>query len=94
MWPHEEFYRRYAAQAYGVIVRIVRERAVADELLQEVFWQVWRSAAQYRGGNGAAWLMQIARNRSLTKAAAPSSSCCKMRRTGSWKSWPAARSDA
>ncbi|MCB9159238.1 MAG: sigma-70 family RNA polymerase sigma factor [Caldilineaceae bacterium] len=62
---YEEFYRRYAAQAYGVIVRIVHERAVADELLQEVFWQVWRSAAQYRGGNGAAWLMQIARNRSL-----------------------------
>ncbi|MEZ4613066.1 MAG: hypothetical protein R2838_22970 [Caldilineaceae bacterium] len=49
---HEEFYRRYAAQAYGVIVRIVRERAVADELLQEVFWQVWRSARSIEAATG------------------------------------------
>lgn len=63
---YEIFYDRHAQAVYSLLVRIVRERAVADELLQETFWQVWRSAESYRGsGAAAAWLLRIARNRAL-----------------------------
>lgn len=63
---YELFYDRHAQTVYSLLVRIVRERAIADELLQETFWQVWRSAESYRGnGAGAAWLLRIARNRAL-----------------------------
>jgi RNA polymerase sigma-70 factor (ECF subfamily) len=62
----EEFYDRYAQVVYNVIVRIVRDRAVADEILQETFWQVWRKVAEFSGrGAAAAWLYRIARNKSL-----------------------------
>jgi len=62
----EALYDRHAAVAYSLIMRIVRDRALADDILQETFWQVWRRAGEYRGeGRVAAWLYRIARNRSL-----------------------------
>lgn len=62
----EEFYNRYAQIAYNLIARIVRDRAVADEVLQETFWQVWQKVADFSGrGAPAAWLYRIARNKSL-----------------------------
>src|SRR4029453_1248326 len=37
-----------------------------EELLQEVFWQVWQKAEQYEGaGTMAAWLYRVARNKAL-----------------------------
>lgn len=63
---YETFYERYAQTAYRLILRIVHDPALADELLQETFWQVWRNAVGYQGtGAAAAWLLRIARNRAL-----------------------------
>ncbi len=63
---YELFYDRHAQVVYSLLVRIVRERPIADELLQETFLQVWRNAEHYRGsGAAAAWLLRIARNRAL-----------------------------
>ncbi|MCI0551319.1 MAG: sigma-70 family RNA polymerase sigma factor [Anaerolineae bacterium] len=62
----EVFYERHAQVVYNLIMRIVREPAVADEVLQETFWHVWQKAGDFRGeGAGAAWLFRIARNHSL-----------------------------
>lgn len=64
----ETLYDRYAQTIYNLIVRIVQNPAVADELLQETFWQVWQTGeqGQFRGeGAVAAWLCRIARNKSL-----------------------------
>jgi len=62
----EVFYDRHAQMAYNLIMRIVREPALADDVLQETFWQVWKKATEFRGeGVAAAWLYRIARNRSL-----------------------------
>lgn len=62
----EELYARHSQIVFNLIVRIVGDRAVADEILQESFWQAWKKAGDYRGiGAGAAWLYRIARNRSL-----------------------------
>lgn len=62
----EILYDRQASATYGLILRIVRDRTVADDVLQEAFWQVWKRAGEYRGeGQVAAWIFRIARNRSL-----------------------------
>jgi RNA polymerase sigma-70 factor (ECF subfamily) len=63
---YEIFYDRHTQVVYSLILRIVRQPARAEELLQETFWQVWRNADSYRGeGAAAAWLLRIARNRAL-----------------------------
>jgi RNA polymerase sigma-70 factor (ECF subfamily) len=64
----ETLYDRHAQTTYNLIIRIVRDPAVADELLQETFWQVWQACGQgqFRGeGVALAWLCRIARNKSL-----------------------------
>jgi RNA polymerase sigma-70 factor, ECF subfamily len=61
----ELLYARYAQTTYNVIMRIVRDSSVAEEVLQDTFWQVWRKAGEFRGGVAAAWLFRIARNKSL-----------------------------
>lgn len=62
----EILYDRHAQTVYNLIVRIVRDPASADDLLQETFWQVWQKASEFSGrGPAAAWLYRIARNKSL-----------------------------
>lgn len=59
----EQFYDRYAGQVYGLALRMVRDRAVSDDVLQEAFWRVWTRAGQFdvtqRSGNVRAWLLTI-----------------------------------
>ncbi|MGH2541948.1 MAG: RNA polymerase sigma factor [Ardenticatenaceae bacterium] len=62
----EACYDRHAQLVYNVIFRIVRSSDLADEILQETFWQVWQKADSFSGdGTAAAWLYRIARNKSL-----------------------------
>jgi RNA polymerase sigma-70 factor (ECF subfamily) len=64
----ELLYERHAQVAYNVIARIVRDPAVADEVLQDTFWQAWQKAGDFRAdGAVAAWLYRIARNKSLDR---------------------------
>ena len=52
----------------GVALRLVRRRAVAEEVVHDAFLQVWRRAASFDPARGAArpWLYAILRNRALT----------------------------
>ena len=62
----ERLYERHGQIVYNLIVRIVGDPAIAEELLQDTFWQAWRKAGEYRGeGSVSAWLYRIARNKSL-----------------------------
>jgi RNA polymerase sigma-70 factor (ECF subfamily) len=62
----EVLYDRHAQTIYNLISRIVRNRAIADDLLQETFWQVWQKAGDFSvQGSVGAWLYRIARNKSL-----------------------------
>jgi RNA polymerase sigma-70 factor (ECF subfamily) len=57
-------YRLTSAQLFGVVLRIQRNRAVAEEVLQEVYVKVWRSAGSYdsRLAQPLTWLTSIARH--------------------------------
>jgi RNA polymerase sigma-70 factor (ECF subfamily) len=62
-------YDRYAARALGLVVRILRNRTEADDVLQEVFLQVWAQAARFDPARSAldVWLLLIARSRALDR---------------------------
>jgi RNA polymerase sigma-70 factor (ECF subfamily) len=63
------FYDRYAPLVYPLVLRIVRERADAADVLQEVFWEVWRGASAYDPARGTpeAWLFTRARTRAIDR---------------------------
>ena len=60
-------YDATAARLLGVIVQLVGRGAVAEDLLQDVYVRIWRSAAQYRAGAGTpmAWMAAAARYRAI-----------------------------
>jgi RNA polymerase sigma-70 factor (ECF subfamily) len=69
-----ELYDRHSSLLYGLILRILRNRSEAEEVLQEVFVQVWTRAETYHVELGApvAWLVRIARNRAIDQIRANS----------------------
>ncbi len=63
------FYDRYAPLVYPLIVRIVRMRGDADDVLQEVFWEAWQAAPDYdpERGSPEAWIVMRARTRAIDR---------------------------
>lgn len=63
----ELFYDRYYRVAFALVIRIVRIRQEAEDVLAEVFWQVWRQSERYTPSRGKplSWLLTIARTRAI-----------------------------
>jgi RNA polymerase sigma-70 factor, ECF subfamily len=63
------FYDRYAALVLTFATRLLEVRADAEDLLQEVFLQVWRQAKSYDQARGSpeAWITTITRSRAIDK---------------------------
>src|SRR6266853_1554537 len=61
------FYERYNRVAFGLVLRIVGNRADAEDVLVDLFWQVWQQAPRYDSSRGkpVAWLLTIARTRAI-----------------------------
>jgi RNA polymerase sigma-70 factor (ECF subfamily) len=63
-------YERLCGPVYSLALRITRNVASAEEVLQDVFWQVWREAPRFDGERGSvtSWVLTIARSRALDAA--------------------------
>jgi len=70
-----ELYDRYRLILFGLVMRILHDRAEAEDVLQETFLQVWRRAGDFDEARGRAftWLVTIARSRALDRLRAAGS---------------------
>lgn len=60
-------YARHNVRVYRFILRMVRDAATAEDLVSQVFLDVWRTARQFEGrAQVSTWLLSIARFKSLT----------------------------
>jgi RNA polymerase sigma-70 factor (ECF subfamily) len=64
-----ELYRRTSPHLYAIAVRILREPAAAEEVLQEAFVSIWHNAGRYAAelSQPQTWLASIVRNRCLDR---------------------------
>ena len=62
-------YDRYAVMLSSVLNRILRDTQAAEEILQDIFYQLWCTARQYDPARGSlpGWLLVIARNRAISR---------------------------
>jgi len=62
-------YEATSKVVFGLVLRIVPERATAEEVLLDVYTQAWRQANNYDSSRGSplAWLMTIARSRAIDR---------------------------
>lgn len=60
-------YARYSSVVYAVALRVLTDAAAAEDVLQEVFMQLWRNPGAFDAGRGnlAPWLAVITRNRAV-----------------------------
>src|SRR5437762_8462018 len=62
-----QLYDRYSGIVYSVAIRVLGDTGAAEDVLQEVFIQLWRNPLAFNAsrGNLGAWLAVIARNRAI-----------------------------
>jgi RNA polymerase sigma-70 factor (ECF subfamily) len=64
---YRQLYDKTAPKLFGIVLRIIRDRSMAEDILQDVFLRVWRKAGNFAPETGLpmAWLSSIARNRTI-----------------------------
>ena len=62
-----ELYDRYGRVAYGLALRILRDRALAEDAVQEAFLAVWRSAGSFLAEQGkpSTWILTLVHRRAV-----------------------------
>ncbi len=63
----EALFARYQVRVFRFIIRRVRSEAIAEELTNEVFLEVWRNAARFEGRSTvSSWMLGIAHNKAIS----------------------------
>lgn len=62
-----DIFDRYGTMVYSVAMRVLKDSAQAEDVMQEIFLQVWNSPERFVNGRGSlgAWLAVVARNRAI-----------------------------
>jgi RNA polymerase sigma-70 factor, ECF subfamily len=65
----ERLYAATRAKLYGVVLRILRRADLADEVMQDSYLKIWRSAGDFdpRVASPMTWMVAIARNRAIDR---------------------------
>ncbi|SHH40691.1 RNA polymerase sigma factor [Winogradskyella jejuensis] len=65
----ETLYNMYSDSIHGVVYNIVRDSAISDEVVQDVFLKAWSNAESYsqKKGRFFTWVLNIARNAAIDK---------------------------
>jgi RNA polymerase sigma-70 factor (ECF subfamily) len=86
----ERFYQLHGAVVLASCLRILRDRAEAEDVLEEIFWEIWARRDRYDASRSApfAYLMTLARSRALDRLR------FRKRREGVWLELHELESDA
>ena len=62
-------YDRYSGILKALIIRVIHDEAEADDLLQEIFMQIWRQAKNYsqKKGQALGWIVTLTRRRAIDR---------------------------
>lgn len=62
-----ELFDRYGSMVYSVALRVLNDSGQAEDVMQEIFFQIWRNPNLFKEGRGSlgAWLAVMARNRAI-----------------------------
>ena len=62
-----QFYSRHARRVYAVALRVLHDPSSAEDVLQEIFMQIWRNPTSFSAARGSleGWLVVLARNRAI-----------------------------
>ncbi len=62
-------YDRYSGLVYSVVLRVLHDVGAAEEVLQDIFYQLWQKASQFDPARGSlpGWLLVVARNRAISR---------------------------
>ena len=65
----DALYARYASPVHSFVWKILRSAEDTEDVVLEVFWQIWRQADRYDASRGAppAWILAIARSRAIDR---------------------------
>jgi len=75
-WAFVELYDALAPRALGIASRVIVDRQFAEDVVQEVFLEIWQKAARFDSakGNGTSWVLGLARNRAIDRVRSEQSS--------------------
>jgi RNA polymerase sigma-70 factor (ECF subfamily) len=75
-------YDAVSARVYGLIRRVLRDPAQAEEVAQEAFVEIWRTASRYQPDRGSAtsWMFTIAHRRAVDRVRSEQASADRVRR--------------
>ncbi len=64
-----DLYDRYGSTVYGLALRVLGQPDLAEEVVQDVFAQIWREAGRYDAGRStvAGWIVMVTRTRSIDR---------------------------
>jgi RNA polymerase sigma-70 factor (ECF subfamily) len=79
-----ELYDALSSRVFGLILRVLVNRSQSEEVLQEVFLEIWQSASRFapNRGQGRAWVMTIAHRRAVDRVRSSQSSADRDVRAG------------
>ncbi|WP_239479719.1 sigma-70 family RNA polymerase sigma factor [Actibacterium sp. 188UL27-1] len=65
----DRLYATVSAKLFGVLIRMLKDRELAEDTLQDVFIKIWQKADRFVGANAdpMAWLIVVARNQAIDK---------------------------
>lgn len=63
------FFDRYSKMVYSVALRVLNDSGEAEDVMQEIFIQIWQNPAKFSAERGSmgGWLVVVARNRAIDK---------------------------
>lgn len=79
-----QLYDMLSSRAFGLVLRVLVDRAQAEEVLQEVFLEIWQSAAKFapKRGQGRSWVLTIAHRRAVDRVRSAQASADRDVRAG------------